>query len=347
MSKRFWLTISIVIVALAAVCVTSFAQTADNTPVNTAKYKKAPPWTIGFSNASVSNSWRVTYDEHIKFAIDEARAKGLIKNFYETNANDDATKQIADIEDLLTKGIDLLIVSPSTEEALTPEVEKVMKKGIPVVMSDRTITSKNYVTFVSVSSEKMAEVQAEWLTKQLGGKGNIVLFTGLAGSSPAEIRLASAKAVFAKNPGIKVLDKPQYTGWSPVQAKQMMETLIQKYPKIDGVWVDGMEATGCVEAFLDAGLPVPPITSEDFNKFLKIWKANKLNAMASNNDVRQGYDAVQQAFKVLRGETVTKVYLRPNGVYTNENLDKYVRTDLPDDFWTSSMPEVVKRLFPN
>ena len=115
----------------------------------------------------MSNSWRVTYDEHIKFAIDEAKAKGLIKNFYETNANDDATKQIADIEDLVTKGIDLLIVSPASEEALTAEVEKVMKKGIPVVMSDRTINSKNYVTFVSVSSEKMAEVQADWLVKQL------------------------------------------------------------------------------------------------------------------------------------------------------------------------------------
>ena len=125
----------------------------------------------------------------------------------------------------------------------------------------------------------------------------------------------------------------------------MMETLIQKYSTIDGVWVDGMEATGCVEAFLDAGMPVPPITSEDFNKFLKLWKANKLNAMASNNDVKQGYDAAQFAFKVLRGETVPKVYLRANGVYTNENLDKYVRPDLPDDFWTSSMPEVTKRMF--
>jgi len=346
MNGRFWRRIAVIAVALTAFCISSFAQTADNTPVNTAKYKKAPPWTIGFSNASVSNSWRVTYDEHIKFAIDEAKAKGLIKNFYETNANDDATKQIADIEDLVTKGIDLLIVSPASEEALTAEVEKVMKKGIPVVMSDRTINSKNYVTFVSVSSEKMAEVQADWLVKQLKGQGNIVLFTGQAGSSPAEIRLASAKAVFMKNPGIKILDTPQYTGWSPVQAKQMMETLIQKYPKIDGVWVDGMEATGCVEAFLDAGLPVPPITSEDFNKFLKSWKTNKLTAMASNNDVKQGYDAVQFAFKVLRGETVPKVYLRANGVYTNENLDKYVRMDLPDDFWTSSMPEVVKRMFP-
>lgn len=334
-------------VAMLAFCGVVFAQVADPTPVNTAKYKKAPPWTIGFSNASVSNSWRVTYDAHIKFAIEEARAKGLIKNFYETNANDDPTKQVADIEDLLTKGIDLLIVSPSTEEALTPEVEKVMKKGIPVVMSDRTITSKNYVTFVSVSSEKMAEVQAEWLAKQLNGKGKIVLFTGAAGASPAEIRLASAKSVFAKYPGIQVLDNPQYTGWSPVQAKQMMETLIQKYPQIDGVWVDGMEATGCVEAFLDAGLKVPPITSEDFNKFLKTWKANKLTAMASNNDVKQGYDAVQQAFKVLRGETVQKIVLRANGVFTNDNYEKYLRTDLPDDFWTSSMPQVVKMLFPN
>src|SRR5271169_3827631 len=153
----------LVIVALAAmVAGNAFSQTVD-----TSKYKKAPPWTIGFSNASLSNTWRVSFVEQIRYTIDEAKKKGLIKDYFETNANDDPTKQVADVEDLITKGVDLLIVSASSSEALTPVVEKAMDKGIPVVMVDRNISSDKYVTYFEGNSKNMAKLQADWLVQQI------------------------------------------------------------------------------------------------------------------------------------------------------------------------------------
>ena len=313
--------------------------------INTGKYKKPAPWTIGFSNASLSNSWRVTFVTHLRYAIEQAKKKGLIKAFYETNANDDPVKQIADIEDLMTKGIDLLIVSPATAEALTPIVGKVMDKGIPVITVDRNISSDKYVTFVECSSTNMGKLQAEWLAAVLHGKGNIVMLPGLAGATPAEDRLKAAKKVFSKYPEIKILDV-QYTSWSPVKGKQIMQTLIQRYPEIDGIWADsGLQGSGAAEAFMDAGLKVPPVTGEDFNRFLKMWKKNSLTAVAVTYSVRQGYKAVEIAEEILKGKPVPHHVVVPNLVITNENLDKYVRMDLPDDYWAESMPEVVKMLF--
>jgi len=313
--------------------------------IDTVKYKKSPPWTIGFSNASLSNSWRVSFVAHLRYDIDELKKQGLIKNYYETNANDDPVKQIADIEDLVTKGIDLLIVSAATAEALTPVVEKVMDKGIPVITVDRNISSDKYVTYVEASSTEMGKLQAQWLAVTLGGKGNIVCLPGLAGASPAEDRLAAAKKVFAQFPDIKILDV-QYTSWSPVKGKKIMQTLIQKYPQIDGVWADsGLQGSGAAEAFVDAGMKVPPITGEDFNRFLKMWKKNNLTAVGVTFSVRIGYEAVQVADKVLKGEQVPHHVVVPNLVITDENLDKYVRMDLPDDYWAESMPKVAARLF--
>jgi ribose transport system substrate-binding protein len=126
-----------------------------------------------------------------------------------------------------------------------------------------------------------------------------------------------------------------------------MENLLLKYPQIDGVWADsGLQGSGAAEAFLDAQMDVPPITGEDFNRFLKMWKEQGLNAIAVDYTVRQGYEAVQVALDILKGEPVPHYVLVPNTVITQDNLDQFVRTDLPDDYWAGSMPQVTERLFP-
>jgi ribose transport system substrate-binding protein len=317
----------------------------DTRMMDTAEYEKEPPWTIGFSNASLSNSWRVSFVAHLRYAMDLAQRDGLVENFYETNANDDPVKQIADIEDLMTRGVDLMIVSPATAEALTPIVERVMDQGIPVITVDRNISSDRYVSFVECSSDLMGRLQAEWLAAELNGQGNVIMLPGLAGATPAEDRLSAAEKVFAQFPDIEILDT-QYTSWSPVEGKRITQTLIQRFPQIDGVWADsGLQGSGAAEAFMEAGLDVPPVTGEDFNRFLKMWKENDLTAVAVTFSVRQGFEAVEVAKKVLQGEQVAHHVLVPNLVITDENLDEYVRMDLPDDYWAETMPEVAEQMF--
>jgi len=239
---------------------------------DTAKYKKKPPYVIGFANAGLGDSWRVVGVHSLeKAAHDHA---DVIKKLIITNANHDDTKQIADIQDLVSQGVDLLIVSANTAQALDAAVSRVQKQGIPVVMVDRRIASDNFTTFVTASDALMGRLFAQWIVEKLHGKGNIVILGGQAGSSPNDNRVGPAMQVFKQYPDIKILDTV-YSDWSPVKGKQVMQAVIAKYGhQIDAVFAPhGLQVPGSIEAFLEAGWKpneIPMHTSADMNGPMKM-----------------------------------------------------------------------------
>jgi ribose transport system substrate-binding protein len=99
--------------------------------VDTTEYQKEGPYKIGFSNISVVNSWRVQMVEELKH---EAALHPEVAELYITDAGGDINKQIADIEDLLAKGIDALLVTPASPTALVPVIEEAYESGIPVIV---------------------------------------------------------------------------------------------------------------------------------------------------------------------------------------------------------------------
>ena len=297
--------------------------------VDTTQYKKPRPWRIGFSNASVGNSWRVFFFQEIKQEFARFPEVELLV----TDAMDSPSKQVSDVEDLVAKGIDLLLISPTTAKPLTPVVERVMDMGIPVVTVDRGIASDKYVSFVHSSHYEMGKAQGTWLAKELEGKGNIVLLGGIAGATPAEERINGAMSVFDQYPGIKVL-ATRYCDWSPVKGKMEMADLLVRFPKIDGVWAgSALQGSGAVEAFVDARIPVPPITGEDMNSFLKQWKTMGLTGVSVSNPVWQGAIAARVCIDVLEGVPVPHYIDVGRTVVTEKELDRYVDLDAPDGWW--------------
>jgi ABC-type sugar transport system substrate-binding protein len=200
-----------------------------NQSVDTTQYKKPGPYTIGFSNSSISNAWRVAFQHGILWSA--GTHKDQIAHFLVTDANDDPVKQISDVQDLINQGVDALIVAPATEDALDPIVGRAMKQGIPVILVDRRVkTDANFVSFVTTSTTAMGRIYAQWLAEKLNGKGNIVYLGGIPGASPGELRHAGAMEVLSRYPDIHVLDM-QYTNWNPGTGKSVMAALIQKYGK--------------------------------------------------------------------------------------------------------------------
>ena len=277
--------------------------------VNTAKFAKKPPYIIGFSNASISNPWRVALLHSIEAEV--AKHKDLVSKLIVTDANDDPAKQIADIQDLLQRGVDVLLVSPATAEALDPVVGRVMHRGVPVVMVDRrTTTDANFVSFVTGSDRVLGRMPAQWLVERLGGKGNLVMLGGLAGASPAELRIQAAKEVFSQYPGIKILDL-QYTSWSPAEGKRIMAAEIQKFGKqIDGVWCDsGLECSGSISAFVEAGYKdgqIPPQTGGDLNAMYKLAVQHHVPMCGIDYPAGIGGRSINVIFDVMAGKPVPK-----------------------------------------
>ncbi len=320
-------------------------QTATPVPagfVDTTPYTKKSPYTFCFSNASASNSWRLSMVEHLRY---EVRHHADIKTYHETDANDDPARQISDIEDLLTRGCDVLLVSPAKLDEIKPSIDTAMAQGVPVVLIDRTVTGDNYVSYVSANNCTMGRLQAEWLVKELNGTGNIVLLSGVKESSVAEDRMRCAREVFAEYPEIEELAQG-YANWSPVDGKKIMAEWLNTFDQIDGIWSDGSQGVGAVNAYLEAGKPIPPITGADINVFLKQWKQHGFPAVAVSYPARVGQLGVTTALDILAGKPVPHLVDMPQIVITHENLDEYVRMDLPDGYWGDSDPEVVKLMFP-
>jgi ribose transport system substrate-binding protein len=274
---------------------------------DTAKYKKAGPYTIGFSNAGLGDSWRVVALHSMEKAA--AEHKDQIAHLLITDAGHDDAKQVADIQDLVSRGVDLLIVSANSQQALDPAVTRVTKQGIPVVMVDRRIQSDNFTSFVTASDAITGRFFAQWIVEKLGGKGKVIMLGGQAGSSPSEIRMKTAMQVFNQYPDIKILDTV-YGDWSPVKAKQVMQSMIQKYGHdIQAVWsAHGLMTPGSVEAFIDAGWKdgeIPPHTTADVNGPLQLAIQHKVPMLEVGYPPAMYAEAIKTSLRILSGAPVT------------------------------------------
>ncbi len=293
---------------------------------------------IGFSNASVSNSWRVfmvaNYEHEVTLHPEIAAS-------YYTDADDKPEKQIADVDDLLVKGIDVLIISPAVQDAVNPAVEKAFDMGIPVIVFDRKVTTDKYTTFIETSNYEMGKAQGEWLAKELNGKGKIVAFSGVAGSGPAEDRWKGAQDAFSKYPGIEILGQ-QYTDWSPPKAKGVMEAFIQQFSQIDGIWADsGLMSWPALEALKEAGRPLVPSTGEQLNAYAKFVVKNNLRGFIYPFPAWMSRMAVQYAIKAAQGEKLPKYIEIPVDPIGPDEIADYVQMDKSDFWWVGDdqMPE--------
>jgi len=273
---------------------------------DTAEYKKDGPYVIGFSNAGLGDSWRVVALHSMMKAAAENKDK--ISQLLITDAGHDDSKQVADIQDLVSRGVDLLIVSANTAQALDPAVTRVMESGIPVVMVDRRIESDNFVTFVTASDAITGRLFAQWIVEKLDGKGNIIMMGGQVGSSPSEIRMKTAMQVFNQYPDIKILETV-YGDWSPVKAKQVMQTMIQKYGEdIDAAWVaHGLMTPGSIEAFVEAGWAdgtIPPHTTADVNGPMQLALKHKVPLLEVGYPPAMAGESIKSALAVLAGAQV-------------------------------------------
>lgn len=309
--------------ALLLLCTTATVANADNTYkgaprtflfnpaqdvcfADTSKYKKEGPYTIGFSNAGLGDSWRVVAVHSMMKAA--AENSDVIKKLLITDAGHDDSKQVADIQDLVSRGVDLLIVSANTAQALDPVVTRVMKSGIPVVMVDRRIESDNFVTFVTASDAITGRLFAQWIVEKLDGKGDVIMLGGQAGSSPSEIRMKTAMQVFNQYPDINIIETV-YGDWSPVKSKQVIQSMIQKHGKyIDAVWsAHGLMTPGSIEAFVEAGWAdgtIPPHTTADVNGPMQLALKHDVPLLEVGYPPAMAGEAVRTALKVLDGRQV-------------------------------------------
>ncbi|WP_440097594.1 substrate-binding domain-containing protein [Streptosporangium sp. H16] len=293
--------------------------------VDTAKYKKDGPYNLCFSNAAVNNPWRQVGWKTMQA---EVALHKEIKKFTALDAEGKDDKQISDIAELVGKGCDALIVSPNTTATLTPAVTGACPK-VPVIVFDRGVDTDCPVTFINpIGGYAFGADGAEFLVEKVPAGGKVLALRILPGVDVLETRWSAAKVTFDKSQ-LDVVGV-EFTDGDAAKTKSIVSDYIQRHGKIDGVWMDaGATAVAAVEAFEDAGVPVPAIVGEDQQDFLQKWKSGGLTAVAPTYPTYQWRTPIIAALKILKGEEVPKTWKLPQPKITSENLDSYLQPNMP------------------
>lgn len=296
---------------------------------------KKGPFVIGLSNSFSGNSWRAQMAAEFKFEAEKLKAAGVVKDYVIADATGNTANQIQQIQNLIAKGVDAILVNANSDTALNPVLAAAHKANILIVAFDNTVTSP-YAINVNTDQVKFGAAGAEWLVKKLGGKGNILALNGVAGTPVNAARWNAAKAVFDKNPGIKILSEIN-ANWEQATAQQAVANLLPSFPKIDGIWSQGGAMTlGAIYAFQAAGRPLIPMTGEANNGLLKAWKTNLpkgFDSIAPAQPPALSVEALRVAVEALKGKDPGQTILLDPPMVTTENLDTHLRTDMPDSLW--------------
>lgn len=206
---------------------------------------------IGVSIPTADHGWTGGIVWWAKRAIDDWKDKDPDAEFFLVTA-DSASQQVGHVEDLMVKGIDALVILAHDSAPLTPVVEKAYNEGIFVVSVDRGLTKPVEHIYVAGDNPGMGRVSGEWLAKELGGKGKVVVLEGIPCVINSE-RVDAFNAVIKQHPGIEILDS-QPAHWSTQKGLEIMENYLQKYKEIDAVWAqDDDVLKGVLQAYKESG----------------------------------------------------------------------------------------------
>lgn len=302
---------------------------------------------VGYDIYYLGNSWSVQLYQEFKW-----NAENLYKDDLEVTyvqSDNDVSKQIANLEDLIAQEVDVIITTPCDTTAINSTLEEAMDAGIKVVLLCAAVDGDSYDTLVTVDEKDFGATGAQWLADQIGGKGNIVVLNGISGFSTNTLRYEGAQSVFEKYPDIKIL-AAEDANWDYAAAKTVTTDLLATYPEIDGVWSQGGAMTlGAIDSFNAAKRELVPMTGEDNNGYLKACIDNNMEGIAVSKPTWLARVAIENAIKLMNGEEVRKDDIYPVMTIKTEEMPDYVHKDLSDDVWCGTeLPEdVLKSVFSN
>ena len=145
--------------------------------------KDAGAYVVGFSQMESDNPWRIAETQSLK---DEAAKRGI--SLVVTDAQGQTAKQVSDVEDLIARRVNLILLAPREFEGLAPALQAAKAANIPVILVDRAAAGKpgeDYVTLLASNFVEQGRRAAEWLATAANGQAKIVELSGTPGSSVA------------------------------------------------------------------------------------------------------------------------------------------------------------------
>jgi ribose transport system substrate-binding protein len=315
MKRATVLSIVLVLVILLSAC----AQTATQT--TTAPVTKS--FTIGVANFSQCCAYFIGMNNSI---IDEAKQYPNV-TIISTDANGDAAKLNSDIEDLITKKVDGIIISGAWLEQLPAAMDSLKTAGIPAVLVDRQWKG-NYTSYVGPDNFTIGQQDGQFIVNKLGGTGTLVMIKGgPADNSIGLNRTNGVLDIMKNNTGITVITAPDFGSWSEDGGLKQMENLLAANPKIDAVFCENDSmCLGAQRAIADAGRSEEMfLCGVDGQKEALLQILNKTNYACTglNNSDQIGRTGFNRMMAILAGATPPLNTYLPSPLINFDNVIKF------------------------
>ena len=252
-----------------------------------------------------------------------AKQMGASTTHYIPTKPDSIPEQLSSIDDVVVKKPNGIVLIPVDYKAISPGVKKINEANITVVNATDRSEGGNFANFVGAHDYNTAFAAGTALVKALNGKGNVIIVEGVRGVLGNTDRVRGFKNAIEKSPDIKLLAS-QPANYQRLQALQVMENLMQTYPKIDGVLAanDAM-ATGIAEALEGANRKALIVGINGSKEAVEAIRAGKMLASGDAAPFLQGCFATMSVIRAVRKMPVPKEIIFPAIVVEKATLANY------------------------
>ena len=250
---------------------------------------------------------------------------------------DDREAQISVVENIMTRGVDGIVLAPLDDAALRRPVDEAMRSNIPVVIFDSGLQGDNYVSYVATDNFKAGQLAGEYMGKLLEGKGKVVVLRYAEGSDSTTKREDGFLDAIEAFEGIEVVSSNQYAGVTTASALKAAENMFSRFSRADGgLEIDGIfcatEPTtlGILRALQDAGLAgsIRFVGFDSSEKMIAALRARELHGFVVQNPMRIGYLGVKTLVEHLRGGHVVRRIDTGSTLITADNIENPEIRDL-------------------
>jgi|TARA_B110000114_G_C15098575_1_gene403402 ribose transport system substrate-binding protein len=238
------------------------------------KAKNSAPWTIGYASSYTGNTWRAASAKFLaETLIPQAVEAGLVKEVITLQSDLKDAVQIQQIRQLVDQGVDAIFLCCSNPTALNQTIKYAYDRGVPVFSFSGYVTapeafsaSANYVT----GGYDIAKAIAE----KIGGKGNVLLVSGIAGFSSSDSFDVGALKALSEYPNIKLVGTVQGM-WTDSVAQTEVQKFLATHPaKLDAIIAQSPAENGVLQAMLQSGRPMVPISVSGEMGAVCYWRNN-------------------------------------------------------------------------
>ncbi|TDD53821.1 sugar ABC transporter substrate-binding protein [Nonomuraea terrae] len=311
------LTIPLLLVSLMSAC--SVSTTPGGTTEGAGGQDDGPV-AIGFSQATQQSPFYVQLREGAEAAAKQAGAE-----LYFADAGGDVTKQNNDIQDLITRQVDVLLINPVDPQGVQPGIAAAKAAGVPVVTVDRPVP-EGAVAHVGRDNKAMGALVGKRLSEQLGARGGKVIeIRGDAGGAVARDRSAGFHEAVAANAKIQIVEGP-YSDYVRSKAVTAMQDLLQVHPDVAAVYAHNDDmALGALQVLKENGKGKVLVAGVDgLMEAVKQIPSGQYVATALNDPISLGTKAVETVLKVQKGEKVEPSIDAGTALIDTDNAGEYI-----------------------